>query len=104
MIVLGSTGSIGVNTLIIAKKFNIDIDVLVAGYNIKLLNEQLKEFNPSIVIIANKDDIEKVDHTNVHAGQEAILEAIESSSSNLIVNALVGFFGLQPTLKAIHYD
>jgi len=101
MIVLGSTGSIGVNTLIIAKKFNLDIEVLVAGYNIELLNKQLQDFNPSLVIIASKDDIGKVNHTNVKAGQEAILDAIESSKSNLVVNALVGFFGLQPTLKAI---
>ena len=101
MIVLGSTGSIGVNTLIIAKKFNLYIDVLVAGNNIELLNNQLKEFSPSLVIIANEEDIIKVNHTNVKAGQKAILEAIEDSKSDLVVNALVGFFGLQPTLKAI---
>jgi 1-deoxy-D-xylulose-5-phosphate reductoisomerase len=101
MIVLGSTGSIGVNTLIIAKKFNIYIDVLVAGYNIELLNQQLKEFNPSVVIVASDQDIHKVNHINVKAGPDAILEAIQNSDSNLVVNALVGFFGLQPTLKAI---
>lgn len=102
MIVLGCTGSIGVNTLAVAKKFNIDIEILVAGNNIELLNEQLKDFNPSLVIIASKNDINKVNHPNVKAGQDTILDAIESSSSNLIVNALVGFFGLLPTLRAIH--
>ena len=101
MIVLGTTGSIGVNTLIIAKKFNLDIEVMVAGYNIELLNQQLGEFSPSLVIIANKDDISKVNHKNVKSGQASILEAIENSNSNLVVNALVGFFGLMPTLKAI---
>lgn len=101
MIVLGSTGSIGVNTLVIAKKFNIDIEVLVAGNNIELLNYQLKEFKPSLVIVANEVDIIKVNHPNVKAGQIAILEAIENSKSDLVVNALVGFFGLEPTLKAI---
>ena len=101
MIVLGSTGSIGVNTLAIAKKFNLDIEIIVAGYNIELLNNQLQEFSPKLVIIASKDDIHKVNHTNVKVGQEAILQAIENSTSNLVVNALVGFFGLQPTLKAI---
>ena len=101
MIVLGSTGSIGVNTLEIAKKFNLDIEILVAGYNIELLNKQLKEFTPTTVIIASKDDINKVNHKNVRYGQEAILEVIENSKSNLVVNALVGFFGLKPTLKAI---
>ena len=101
MIVLGSTGSIGVNTLVIAKKFNINIEVLVAGNNIELLNHQLKDFNPSLVIVASEEDIIKVNHTNVKAGQEAILDAIEDSKSDLVVNALVGFFGLEPTLKAI---
>ncbi|PIF04913.1 MAG: 1-deoxy-D-xylulose-5-phosphate reductoisomerase [Arcobacter sp.] len=101
MIVLGSTGSIGVNTLAIAKQFNLDIEIIVAGNNIELLNTQLQEFSPKLVIIAQKDDINKVNHRNVLWGQEAILDAIENSSSNLVVNALVGFFGLQPTLKAI---
>lgn len=101
MIVLGCTGSIGVNTLIIAKKFNLNIEVMSAGYNIELLNKQLQEFNPSLVIVARNEDISKVNHKNVKAGQKAILDAIENSSSTLVVNALVGFFGLQPTLKAI---
>lgn len=102
MIVLGTTGSIGVNTLEIAKKFALDIEVMVAGNNINLLNEQLKFFNPKVVIVAQKEDIPKVNHPNVQAGELAILNAIEESSSNLVVNALVGFFGLQPTLRAIH--
>ena len=46
MILLGSTGSIGVNTLNIARKFNLNVEVLVAGRNIELLNQQIKEFNP----------------------------------------------------------
>jgi 1-deoxy-D-xylulose-5-phosphate reductoisomerase len=101
MIVLGSTGSIGVNTLIIAKRFNLNIEILVAGSNITLLNEQLKEFDVKQVIIASKDDIHKVNHSNVTYGQEAILEAIRNSNSNLVVNALVGYFGLLPTIEAI---
>ncbi|MDN5097330.1 1-deoxy-D-xylulose-5-phosphate reductoisomerase [Aliarcobacter butzleri] len=101
MILLGSTGSIGVNTLNIARKFNLNVEVLVAGKNIKLLNEQIKEFNPKIVVVANKEDIPFVQHKNVSFGETAILEAIENSSSKTVVNALVGFLGLRPTLKAI---
>jgi 1-deoxy-D-xylulose-5-phosphate reductoisomerase len=101
LIILGSTGSIGVNSLVIAKRYDLDIEILVAGHNIGLLNTQLKEFSPKLVIIASKDDIHKVNHPNVRAGQNAILKAIENSTSKLVVNALVGFFGLQPTLKAI---
>ena len=101
MIILGSTGSIGVNTLEVAKKFNLDVEVIVAGYNIELLNKQLESFSPSLVVVASKDDISKVNHKNVKSGQDAILEAIESSNSKVVVNALVGFLGLRPTLKAI---
>jgi 1-deoxy-D-xylulose-5-phosphate reductoisomerase len=102
LIVLGSTGSIGVNTLEIAKKFKLPIDVLVAGNNIELLNKQLTHFNPRVVVIASSENIVKVNHTNVKAGAKAILDEIENSDSDLVVNALVGFFGLQPTIKAIN--
>lgn len=101
MIVLGSTGSIGVNTLLIASKFHLEIEVLVAGKNIELLNKQIKTHAPKVVIIADKEDISKVNHPNVQVGEGAILNAIENSKSNLVVNALVGFTGLKPTLKAL---
>ena len=101
MIILGSTGSIGINTLYIAKSFDIQIDVLVAGTNIDLLNKQIKLFKPNKVVIANKKDIQKVYHNNVSHGDQSILEAIENSKADIVVNALVGFLGLRPTLKAI---
>lgn len=101
MIVLGSTGSIGVNTLNIAKKFDLNIEVLVAGSNISLLNEQIKEFNPKKVVISKKEDIKNINHHNVSFGEESILKAIQESSSKTVVNALVGFLGLKPTLTAI---
>jgi 1-deoxy-D-xylulose-5-phosphate reductoisomerase len=101
LIILGSTGSIGVNTIEVAKKFNLNVEVLVAGNNIERLNAQIKEVNPSMVVIANKEDVHKVNHPNVSFGQEAILDAIENSTSQTVVNSLVGFLGLKPTLKAI---
>jgi 1-deoxy-D-xylulose-5-phosphate reductoisomerase len=101
LILLGSTGSIGVNTLNIARKFNLNVEVLVAGRNIELLNQQIKEFKPKIVVIDQAKDIPLVCHNNVLFGEEAILQAIEQSSSKTVVNALVGFLGLRPTLKAI---
>jgi len=101
LVLLGSTGSIGVNTLIVAQKFNIDVEVLVCGKNINLLNEQIKVHNPKLVVIADEADIQSVQHSNVEAGEEAILGAIANSKSSLVVNALVGFLGLRPTLKAL---
>jgi len=101
LVLLGSTGSIGVNTLEVAKKFNISVEVLVAGKNINLLNEQIKSHMPKVVVISDEKDIPKVNHTNVYAGQENILRVIEDSSSELVVNALVGFLGLRPTLTSL---
>jgi 1-deoxy-D-xylulose-5-phosphate reductoisomerase len=101
MIVLGATGSIGVNTLIIAQKFNIKIEVLVAGSNIELLNSQIQTHSPKVVVIAHECDLHKVNHPNVLFGTQAILRVIEEAQSTLVVNALVGFLGLAPTLKAL---
>jgi len=101
LVLLGSTGSIGVNALLVAKRFGIEVEVLVCGKNIKLLNDQIKEHNPKVVVVANQEDIPKVSHPHVYSGEEAILKVIEDSSSKLVVNALVGFLGLRPTLKAI---
>jgi 1-deoxy-D-xylulose-5-phosphate reductoisomerase len=101
LILLGATGSIGVNTLIIAKKFNLHVDVLAAGKNIELLNEQIAAHHPRVVVISDEKDRHKVNHQNVFVGEAGILEAIESSPSSLVVNAIVGFAGLKPTLKAI---
>jgi len=104
VVLLGSTGSIGVNALIVAKRFGIDVEVLVCGKNINLLNKQIKEHNPEVVVVANKEDIAKVNHSKVYSGEDAILRVIEESLSELVVNALVGFLGLRPTLKAIECD
>lgn len=104
MILLGSTGSIGVNTLNIARKFQLNVEVLVAGRNIELLNQQIKEFKPKKVVIDRAEDVSLVCHDNVSFGEEAILQAIEESESPTVVNALVGFLGLRPTLKAIECD
>jgi len=104
LILLGSTGSIGVNALNIARRFNLQVETLVAGNNINLLNEQIKEFKPKIVVVANKEIAKNIKHSRVFYGEEAILEAIENSSSDLVVNSLVGFLGLKPTIKAIELN
>ncbi|HEX5710260.1 MAG TPA: 1-deoxy-D-xylulose-5-phosphate reductoisomerase [Sulfuricurvum sp.] len=101
MILLGSTGSIGVNALLIAQRFNLNVDILVAGRNITLLNQQIQKFSPTRVVVLNQEDIPKVNHSNVTAGEDAILQAIEESKSNVVINALVGFAGFRPTLKAL---
>ena len=100
MVLLGSTGSIGVNTLEIAKKFNYPIEVISCGENITLLNEQIKLFNPKVVVVKNESDIVKVNHNNVYHGQDGIIKAIEESESTVVVNAIVGFAGLNATIHS----
>lgn len=102
MVLLGSTGSIGVNTLEVAKKFNIEVEVLVCGKNIELLNKQISQHQPKVVVISDAEDIHKVNHPNVFSGVDAILKVIEDSESELVVNALVGFLGLRPTLTSLN--
>jgi len=97
---LGSTGSIGVNTLTIAQRYGIKIEALVAGNNIDLLNEQIARHQPKMVAIANETDRSRVNHPDVRCGTEGILSLIEESQSTTVVNALVGYAGLAPTLKA----
>ncbi|MCH9739642.1 MAG: 1-deoxy-D-xylulose-5-phosphate reductoisomerase [Epsilonproteobacteria bacterium] len=101
MVLLGSTGSIGVNTLEIARRYNYKVEALVAGRSIELLNQQIAEFNPKYVAIADADNKHRVNHSRVFCGDEGILELLELTSSPTVVNALVGYAGLAPTLKAI---
>jgi len=101
LILLGSTGSIGVNALAIAEKFSLKIDTLVAGRNISLLNQQILKHSPKRVVVMRQEDVAHVNHSNVRSGENAILDAIEESESELVINALVGFAGFRPTLKAL---
>ncbi len=101
IVLLGSTGSIGVNTLLIAKRYNLQIEALVAGRNIELLNRQIALYNPKFVAIANCADKSRVDHSKVFCGESGIVELLEQTTSPTVVNALVGYAGLAPTLKAI---
>lgn len=101
MILLGSTGSIGVNALNIAEQFKLSVDTLVAGRNIDLLNQQILRHSPKRVVVMDECDRSRVNHPHVRSGEAAILDTIEESSSQHVVNALVGFAGFRPTLKAL---
>ncbi len=79
MILLGSSGSIGINTLEIARKFHLEVETLGVGYNIALLNQQILEFNPKNIIIASEADTAKITSSfkgKIYCGEGGILEAI----------------------------
>jgi 1-deoxy-D-xylulose-5-phosphate reductoisomerase len=104
--VLGSTGSIGVQTLDIARSRNIKISVLTANSNIERLARQAEEFLPEYAVTADKKRYGELksalSHTNVKvlAGEEALSEAA-GIKTDFTVNALVGIAGLKPSLSAI---
>lgn len=103
MVLLGSTGSIGCNTLLIAKKFGLKIDALCANKNTELLNRQIEEFSPKFVAIGDETKRDEVNHPNVFSGLSGILEMIDAAYKDgaVLVNALVGIAGLAPAVKAI---
>ncbi|MDQ0914267.1 1-deoxy-D-xylulose-5-phosphate reductoisomerase [Paenibacillus sp. V4I5] len=106
--ILGSTGSIGTQTLDIAQhapdKFQ--IEALSGGYNSQLLIEQVKKFRPKVVSVATKELADEVSKnvsssTKVLYGEEGLMEVAASTDADLVVTALVGSQGLKPTMAAI---
>ena len=102
MIVFGSTGSIGRNTLFLAQKFNIRVRALSCARNIAILNEQIAEFRPEFVCIADEKDKSavKFESKRVFVGQSGLERILELCDDDLLVNAIVGFAGLRASLKA----
>ena len=107
--VLGSTGSIGTQTLDVARN-NEDIRIvaLSAGSNIELLEQQAREFSPEVVSVAEKKDAEKLrkklEGTEVKVlwGMDGLIEAAQHPSADTVVTAVVGMMGLRPTVAAIN--
>ncbi|HMA61781.1 MAG TPA: 1-deoxy-D-xylulose-5-phosphate reductoisomerase [bacterium] len=107
--ILGSTGSIGTQTLEVIRNYpdKFEIDILTANQNIDLLASQALEFNPNIVVICNagkKDALENLlrdADIKVMGGIEPLNEVVARDSVDMVLSALVGYSGLMPTLKAI---
>lgn len=102
MIILGSTGTIGVRALEIACKFGKRIEAIAAGRNISLLNAQIARHKPKKVSIAFKEDLDKLEPqgAQVFIGQSGMCEMIEECESGFVLNGIVGFAGLLPSLHA----
>ncbi|MBP1991301.1 1-deoxy-D-xylulose-5-phosphate reductoisomerase [Paenibacillus eucommiae] len=106
--ILGSTGSIGTQTLdVIANEpERFQVDALAGGYNIALLIEQAKQFRPKIVSAATKELADELalhvpSDTKVLYGEQGLLEVAAGTEADFVVTALVGSQGLKPTLAAI---
>ena len=107
--ILGSTGSIGTQTLeVIGEHKNLfSVEVLTANNNCDLLIEQAKKYKPNAVVIVNRDKYDKVNSElsklgiKVYAGQKSLEQIVESEEINIVLTALVGYSGLIPTINAI---
>lgn len=105
--ILGSTGSIGTQALEVVRD-NAElytIDALTAQENYKLLIEQALEFKPKLVVIGNTDHFDKVKMSlpdfDVQTGKPGLLNAVNLPSTTIVLTALVGAAGLEPTIAAI---
>ncbi len=107
--ILGSTGSIGTQTLEVIEKNpdHFKLEILTARNNADVLIAQSRKFLPNHVVIANEDKYNYVSQklsdlpVKVYAGTDALEQIVEMDSVDIIMSALVGFSGLQPTLRAI---
>ncbi len=108
--ILGSTGSIGTQALdvIAANPTQFEVEVLTAQQNADLLIAQAIQFSPNCVVIGDTSKRDKVMQAlsghdiKVYAGQEALAQVVQMESIDLVLTALVGYAGLQPTLSAIN--
>ncbi len=106
--ILGSTGSIGTQSLDVARKHGYEVCSLVAGSNIKLLEEQIREFKPKTAAVMDEEagkilaDAVKDTDTKVTFGREAVVDIAANNDADTVINAIVGIAGLEPTLAAIN--
>lgn len=107
--ILGSTGSIGTQTLEVIRSHpeKFQVEVLTAQNNADLLIRQAIDFQPNCVVIANESLYEKVRDVllpfgiKVFAGEKALSDVVTMESIDIVLTALVGYSGLIPTMKAI---
>ncbi len=106
--ILGSTGSIGTQTLEVVRE-NGDLEVLglAAGNNITLLEEQIREFNPRLVAVWSEEKAKELQtkvadlDVKVVSGMDGLIEVATISESEILVTAIVGMIGIRPTIEAI---
>lgn len=107
--ILGSTGSIGVQTLDVVEQHRdmFEVELLTANNNVELLAAQARKFNPNSVVICNGEhygtlsSLLKDEDTKVFAGIDSVVGLVKILNADIVVAAMVGFSGLLPTIEAI---
>ena len=108
--ILGSTGSIGTQALDVVRQHpdRYEVYCLTANNRVEQLAQQAHEFNPAAVVIANEQHYERLcqllsdrPDIKVYAGRDALCQIVEADPIDMVLTAMVGFSGLEPTVNAI---
>lgn len=107
--ILGSTGSIGTQTLDVVREHSDELQVVVlaAGSNKERLKEQIKEFHPKLVSLSDEKKAQELkeelagEQVEVVCGMEGLIEVAGADSADVVVTAVVGMMGILPTMEAI---
>lgn len=106
--ILGSTGSIGTQTLdIVRANKDLNVVAIAAGSNVTKLEEQIREFSPELVCVYNEDAAKELKvavadlNIKVVSGMDGLIEAAVYEKAEIVVTAFVGMIGIRPTLEAI---
>ena len=106
--ILGSTGSIGTQTLEVARNNgDLEITALAAGSNIKKLEEQIREFHPGIAAVWSEEKAEELRtavrdlDVRIVSGMEGLIEVCTEPAAEIVVTAIVGMIGIVPTIAAM---
>ena len=104
---MGSTGSIGTQTLDVARRLGLKVGAIAANRSVRLLEEQIREFRPELAAVFEESAARELKTAvadlpvRVVSGMEGLCEAASYEKADLICNSVVGLVGLRPTLAAI---
>lgn len=104
--ILGSTGSIGTQTLDVVDKLHLNVTALTANSNVKLMEEQIRKYKPQIAVLFDESKAKELKlavkdtNTKVLGGMDGLISAATEKSSELVLNSVVGMVGLLPTIAA----
>ncbi|HCA04358.1 MAG TPA: 1-deoxy-D-xylulose-5-phosphate reductoisomerase [Ruminococcaceae bacterium] len=104
--VLGSTGSIGTQTLDVADKLGLNVCALTAAKNIELLEKQVRKYKPQLAVVFDEEKARELKlnindtGTRVLSGMDGLIAAAQIKSADLVLNSVVGMVGLLPTIAA----
>ena len=107
--VLGSTGSIGTQTLDVISRHpgEFTVAALTAGANIDLLEKQVRQFRPAVAAVADEEKAQELRlrlkdmEIRILSGMDGMIEAVTLPQTDIVVTAVVGMIGIRPTLEAI---